>query len=179
MPRLSAGILLYRFTDAQGPGQAAERDLDVWLAHMGGPFWARKDAGAWTIPKGEYDEGEDPLAVALREFEEEMGVRAPTVQLLELGAFRQPSGKIVTVFAGESDFQPQRIQSNTFSLEWPKGSGLLREFPEVDDARWFPLTDARAKVIRGQLPILDALAESIRARARARARARGRGRPGP
>ena len=158
MPRLSAGILLYRVTDDAG--------LEVWLAHMGGPFWARKDEGAWSVPKGEYEEGDDPLAVAVREFEEEMGVPVPGVPLLRLGAFRQPSGKVVTVFAAESDFQPERIVSNTFSLESPKGSGKLREYPEIDDARWFPVTDARAKLLRGQLPILDALEESIRARGR-------------
>lgn len=158
MPRLSAGILLYRITD--------DAVFEVWLAHMGGPFWARKDAGAWTIPKGEYDEGEDPIAVAVREFGEEMGVPVPDVRLLRLGAFRQPSGKVVTVFAAEADFRPERIESNTFSLEWPKGSGTLREYPEIDDARWFPMTDARAKLLRGQLPILDALERSIRDRGR-------------
>lgn len=158
MPKRSAGILLYKVTDDSG--------LEVWLAHMGGPFWAREDEGAWSIPKGEYDEGEDPLSVALREFGEEMGTPAPDVPLLRLGAFRQPSGKVVIAFAGESDFRPERIESNTFSLEWPKGSGKLREFPEIDDARWFPVTDARAKLLRGQLPILDALEESIRARGR-------------
>ena len=155
MPKRSAGILLYRVTDAVG--------LEVWIAHMGGPFWARKDEGAWSIPKGEYDEGDDPLATALREFEEEMGVPAPDAQLLRLGAFRQPSGKVVTVFAAESDFRPERILSNTFSLEWPKGSGKLREYPEIDDARWFPVADARARLVRGQLPILDALEASLRA----------------
>lgn len=156
MPRLSAGILLYKITD--------DAVLEVWLAHMGGPFWARKDAGAWSIPKGEYDEGEDPLAVALREFEEEMGTPVPGVPLLRLGAFRQPSGKVVTVFAAETDFRPDRIESNTFSLEWPKGSGKFREYPEIDDAKWFPMTDARARLLRGQLPILDALEQSIRSR---------------
>lgn len=155
MPKRSAGILLYRVT--------ADAGLEVWLAHMGGPFWARKDAGAWTIPKGEHDEAEDPLEAARREFAEEMGVPAPDVPLRGLGTFRQPSGKILTVFAAEADFQPERIESNTFTLEWPKGSGRLREYPEVDDARWFPVTDARTRLLRGQLAILDALEESIRA----------------
>jgi predicted NUDIX family NTP pyrophosphohydrolase len=149
----SAGILLYKIAE----------EPEVWIAHMGGPFWARKDAGAWSIPKGEYDEGEDPLAVALREFEEEMGVPAPDVAYAELGEFRQPSRKVVTVFAAEADFRPKRIESNTFPLEWPRGSGNVREYPEIDDARWFTVTEAREKLVRGQLAVLDALEDRIRA----------------
>ncbi len=124
---------------------------------MGGPFWARKDAGAWSIPKGEFLENEDPLLAARREFAEEMGVPAPATDYIMLGSFRQHSSKVITAFAAESDFQPERIVSNTFALEWPKGSGTVRNYPEIDDARWFNEPEARAKLVHGQLPILDAL----------------------
>ncbi|MFN3923984.1 MAG: NUDIX domain-containing protein [Pseudarthrobacter sp.] len=157
MPVLSAGILLYR--------RAAPGGFEVWIAHMGGPFWARKDAHAWSIPKGEYGEDEDPLAAALREFAEEMGTAAPAADYRLLGAFRQPSGKVITVFTAEQDFQPERIASNTFPLEWPKGSGRIQDYPEIDDARWFPEPEARLKLVKGQLPVLDALAEQVRAEA--------------
>ena len=155
MPKRSAGILLYKLTDDSG--------LEIWLAHMGGPFWARKDAGAWSIPKGEFAEGEDPIEVALREFDEEMGVPAPDVAYAKLGEFRQ-SAKVVTAFAGETDFRPDQIVSNTFEIEWPPGSGTLREYPEIDDARWFTAEEARSKLVRGQLPIVDALEGLIRRR---------------
>jgi predicted NUDIX family NTP pyrophosphohydrolase len=150
----SAGILLYRWTK---PGQ-----LEMWIAHMGGPFWARKDARAWSIPKGEYLEDENPLLAAHREFSEEMGTPAPSAEYIELGTFRQPSGKIITAFAAESDFRPERIVSNTFSVEWPKGSGIVRDYPEIDDAGWFSEPEARAKLVSGQLPILDALIQHLR-----------------
>ncbi|MET1042828.1 MAG: NUDIX domain-containing protein [Microbacteriaceae bacterium] len=161
----SAGVLLYQ---VNGPitDQAA---LRVWIAHMGGPFWARKDEHAWSIPKGEYDLDEDPLAAALREFEEEIGASAPSVEYASLGSFRQPSGKIIAVFAAETDFQPAQIVSNTFSVEWPKGSGTVRDYPEIDDARWVDEPEARIKLVRGQLPILDALARHIRSRGGGRA----------
>ncbi|MET1065424.1 MAG: NUDIX domain-containing protein [Arthrobacter sp.] len=149
----SAGILLYR----QGTGSP----LEVWIAHMGGPFWARKDARAWSIPKGEYLTDEDPLAAAHREFAEEMGTPAPSAEYFPLGAFRQPSGKVVTVFSAESDFSPGRIVSNTFALEWPKGSGTVRNYPEVDDAEWTGEAEARIRLVRGQLPILDALVQHL------------------
>jgi len=145
----SAGILLYR----RGRGS----QLELWIAHMGGPFWAGKDARAWSLPKGEYLEDEDPLMAAHREFAEEMGSPAPAADYFHLGAFRQPSGKIITVFAAESDFQPERIVSNTFALEWPKGSGTVRNFPEIDDAAWVDEAVARGKLVKGQLPILDEL----------------------
>ena len=145
----SAGILLYRLTDAGEP--------QVWIVHMGGPFWARKQTAAWSIPKGEYESGNDPFLAARREFEEEIGVPAPEAQYAGLGNFRQPSGKVVTVFAAETDFAVDRLVSNTFELEWPKGSGAIREFPEVDDARWVGLAEARVKLVRGQLSVLDAL----------------------
>ncbi|CAN7531158.1 NUDIX domain-containing protein [Pseudarthrobacter oxydans] len=155
MPVLSAGILLYR--------RAAPGGFEVWIAHMGGPFWARKDAHAWSIPKGEYGEDEDPLTAALREFAEEMGTPAPAADYRLLGAFRQPSGKVITVFTAEQDFQPERIASNTFPLEWPKGSGRIQDYPEIDDARWFPEPEARLKLVKGQLPVLDALVQLVRA----------------
>lgn len=145
----SAGILLYRRSDSSA--------LEVWIGHMGGPFWSRKDARAWSIPKGEYPQEEDPLVAAKREFAEEMGTPAPAVEYSRLGAFRQPSGKVITVFSAESDFAPERIQSNTFPLEWPKGSGSIQSFPEIDEAGWVKEADARVKLVRGQLPILDAL----------------------
>lgn len=153
MPVLSAGILLYR----QSPSA-----LEVWIAHMGGPFWARKDAGAWSIPKGEYLDDEDPLAAAQREFAEEMGTLPPAADYILLGTFRQPSGKIITVFVAESDFEPGEIVSNTFSLEWPKGSGVVRSYPEVDHAEWIQEPVARTKLVKGQLPMLDALILHLR-----------------
>jgi predicted NUDIX family NTP pyrophosphohydrolase len=149
----SAGILLYR--------RKAADDLEVWIAHMGGPFWARKDARAWSIPKGEYADDEDPRVAALREFAEEMGCPAPAADYTDLGTFRQPSGKLITVFAAESDFQPEHIVSNTFALEWPKGSGTVRDYPEIDDARWISEPEARIKLVKGQLPILDALVQQL------------------
>jgi predicted NUDIX family NTP pyrophosphohydrolase len=151
---LSAGILLYRRTDASEP--------QVWIAHMGGPFWARKDAAAWSIPKGEYKPGEDPFVAARREFAEEIGVPAPEASYAELGEFRQASGKIVTVFAAEADLEVERAVSNTFTVEWPPRSGILRAFPEIDDARWVGSAEARVKLVRGQLPVLDALEALLR-----------------
>ena len=156
MAVLSAGILLYRATDTAEP--------EVWIAHMGGPFWARKDAAAWSIPKGEYQPGDDPFDAARREFEEEIGVPAPEADYRLLGEFRQPSGKVVTVFAAEADLAVHQVVSNTFELEWPKGSGRLTEFPEVDDARWVGLAEARVKLVHGQVPVLEALVEVLRGR---------------
>ena len=148
----SAGILLYRQTDA---------GLEVWIAHMGGPFWARKDAAAWSIPKGEYDLSEDPFVAARREFQEEIGVPAPDTGYTELGRFRQPSGKVVTVFAAKADLAVERVTSNTFDLEWPKGAGVLKQFPEIDDARWVSIPEAREKLVKGQVAVLGALAELL------------------
>ncbi|GAB3268653.1 NUDIX domain-containing protein [Sinomonas notoginsengisoli] len=152
MPVKSAGLLLYRFSDGA---------LEVWIAHMGGPFWARKDERAWSIPKGEYDDGEDPFEAARREFAEEMGVPAPDAEYMSLGEFRQPSGKRLTVFATEADFAPAEIVSNTFPLEWPRGSGRVQEVPEIDRAEWFPEPTARIKLVKGQTPLLDALGERL------------------
>lgn len=150
----SAGILLYRRT--------AGSELEFWIAHMGGPFWARKDARAWSIPKGEYLQDEDPMVAAKREFAEEMGAPPPPADYIQLGSFRQPSGKVITVFTAESDFAPEGIVSNTFSLEWPKGSGTVRSFPEIDDAAWTSEPDARTRLVKGQVPILDALIQHLR-----------------
>ena len=149
MPVTSAGLLLYRRTEAGA--------VEVWIGHMGGPFWARKDERAWSIPKGEYVDGEDPLAAARREFAEEMGTAPPDADYDLLGEFRQPSRKIVTVYAAEADFEPERIASNTFPLEWPKGSGRMIDVPEIDRAEWVPEAVARTKLVAGQVPVLDAL----------------------
>jgi predicted NUDIX family NTP pyrophosphohydrolase len=149
----SAGLLLYRVSD--------EGAVEVLLAHPGGPFWARKDAGAWSIPKGEYEPSEDALATARREFREEVGQDAPAGDLVPLGERRQPSGKWVTAWALEGDLDVTRATSNTFEIEWPKGSGTVREFPEVDRVEWMTLEQARAKLLKGQVPFLDALEETL------------------
>ncbi|WP_255768681.1 NUDIX domain-containing protein [Pseudarthrobacter sulfonivorans] len=150
----SAGILLYR----HGPGGG----LELWIGHMGGPFWAGKKSHSWSLPKGEYQADEDPLAAARREFTEEIGTPPPAADYALLGEFRQPSGKRITVFtAAAADFQPEEIVSNTFPLEWPRGSGTVREFPEIDDARWVTEADARDKLVKGQLPVLDALVQGL------------------
>jgi predicted NUDIX family NTP pyrophosphohydrolase len=125
--KTSAGILLYR---------RGEAGLEVLIGHMGGPFWERKDAGAWSIPKGEMKEGENHLAVAKREFEEELGSPPPEEPYLELGEIRQANGKRVIVFAAQGDLDAESILSNNFEMEWPRGSGQIREFPEVDRAAW-------------------------------------------
>jgi predicted NUDIX family NTP pyrophosphohydrolase len=145
----SAGLLVFR------------RDADavrVLLAHMGGPFWASKDDRAWTIPKGEYGDGEDALAAARREFAEEMGSPPPPdCRYVELGEMRQSSGKLVTAWAVEGDFDVTTHRSNTFELEWPPRSGRTQNFPEVDRAEWFDLDVATMKVVAGQVPFLDRL----------------------
>lgn len=145
----SAGILLYR----HAPG------LEVLIAHMGGPFWARKDEAAWSIPKGLVEETdvEGELVAAAREFAEELGSAPPSAEYVLLGEFRQPSGKTIVVFAAEADFAVDAITSNTFALEWPPHSGNFEKFPEIDDARWFDIASAQPKLVKGQRPILDAL----------------------
>jgi predicted NUDIX family NTP pyrophosphohydrolase len=148
VPRQSAGVLLHRHE-----GDA----LEVLLAHMGGPFWMKKDQGAWSIPKGEYEPGDDPLIAAQREFEEELGSAPPFATYRPLGSIRQQGGKLVTVWALEGDFDASAAVSNTFEIEWPPGSGLLRSFPEVDRADWFTLDVARTKLVKGQIPFLDRL----------------------
>jgi predicted NUDIX family NTP pyrophosphohydrolase len=145
----SAGILLHRRRGGR---------REVLLVHPGGPFWARKDAGAWSIPKGEYGDGEDPRACALREFEEELGAPPPPAeQLVELGTITQRGGKRVTAWAAEGDLDPDDIRSNTFTIEWPPRSGRMREFPEVDRAGWFSLEEAREKINPAQAGLLDRL----------------------
>jgi predicted NUDIX family NTP pyrophosphohydrolase len=151
MPKRSAGILMYR----RGP-----QGLALLLVHPGGPFWVKKDLGAWSIPKGEYDEGEDPRAVALRELEEETGAR-PKGDLHPLGEIVQPGRKVVTAFALEGDFDPAMLKSNTFELEWPPRSGRKKTFPEVDRAQWFVPEEAREKILSGQQPFIDRLIEAI------------------
>ena len=133
--------------------------LELLLVHMGGPFWQRKDEGAWSIPKGEYDDGEDPLAVALREFGEELGQAPPEGEVVELGEFRQAGGKRVVVYALEGDLDVTVVESNRFTVEWPRGSGQMRSFPEVDRAEWIDPEHARRRVVRGQVPAIDRLVE--------------------
>ena len=146
MPKLSAGLLLF------------QRRLDessVFLVHPGGPFWHKKDIGAWSIPKGEVSAGEDFLVAAKREFTEETGFTADG-EFIPLGEVKQGGGKIVTAWAVEQDCLPN-IQSNTFTMEWPPKSGRMQEFPEVDRAEWFPLEEARRRILPGQVPFLDRL----------------------
>ena len=151
MPKRSAGLILFRFRS---------RQLQVLLVHPGGPYFASKDAGAWSIPKGEYTEGEDPTAVALREFEEETGLR-PSGPLLSLGDVRQAGGKVVTAFAVEGDLDPDTLRSNPFVMEWPPRSGRLQSFPEVDRAGWFTFAEARKKILAAQAPLLDRLSAAV------------------
>jgi predicted NUDIX family NTP pyrophosphohydrolase len=148
----SAGLVVFR---------EREGALQVLLAHMGGPYWARKDAGAWSIPKGELDDGEDPLAGARREYGEELGHAAPDGQAIDLGEIRQRGGKRVVAFAVEGDFDPAQLRPGTFALEWPPRSGRQQEFPEVDRVAWFDLATARDKLVQGQVALLDRLAETI------------------
>ena len=148
MARRSAGILLYRVA-----GGAPE----VLLVHPGGPFWARRDAGAWSIPKGEYDDGEDPRACALREFEEDTGTALPPAGLVELGSVEQKGGKVVTAWAAEGDLDADSIRSNPFTMEWPPRSGRTAEFPEIDRAAWFAVDAAREKLVPAQAEFLDRL----------------------
>ena len=131
------------------------------LVHPGGPFWAKKDLGAWSIPTGEYDEAEDPRACALREFEEELGSPPPSGELAALGTARQSGGKVVTAWAAEGDLDPANARSNTFTIEWPPRSGVMREFPEVDRADWFTLDEARGRINPAQAVFLDRLREEL------------------
>ena len=134
-------------------------ELEVLLVHPGGPFWAKKDDGVWSIPKGEIGDGEDPLAAARREVREETGA-SPDGAFIPLTPVRQPGGKVVHAWAIEGDIDPATITSNTFELEWPPRSGRRQTFPEVDRAAWFTISKARSKILRGQLPLLDALARA-------------------
>jgi predicted NUDIX family NTP pyrophosphohydrolase len=144
----SAGILLFRRRDPQ---------IEVLLVHPGGPFWSKKDEGAWFIPKGELEEGEQPLAAALREFREELGSTPPNAEPLELGTVKNKSGKLIYAWALEGDFDLAAFKSNTFTLEWPPRSGQMREFPEIDRAVFFSLPDAQPKLHQAELPLLERL----------------------
>ena len=145
--RTSAGILLYRLHGGT---------CEVFLVHPGGPYWRGKDAGAWSIPKGELEEGDDPLAAAQREFHEETGRRL-SGKLVALAPLRQPSGKLVHAWATQGDIDASSVKSNTFSMEWPPHSGRQQQFPEVDRGEWFEIAAAREKILRGQRPFLDQL----------------------
>jgi predicted NUDIX family NTP pyrophosphohydrolase len=149
----SAGLVLFR-----------ERDdgvLEVLLGHMGGPLWARKDEGAWSIPKGELEAGEEPRAAALREFAEELGHAPPDGELVELGEIRQKAGKRVIAFALEGDFDPDALRPGTFEMPWPPRSGQMQSFPELDRVAWFALHTAAAKIVRGQAELLERLARAL------------------
>jgi predicted NUDIX family NTP pyrophosphohydrolase len=145
--RRSAGILLYRRTG---------RGIEVFLAHPGGPFWSRRDAGAWTVPKGEIEEGEEPLATAIREFREETGIRLGG-PFKPLGEITQKGGKRVVAWACEGDADPAAITCNTLTMEWPRGSGRTVEFPEIDRCEWFGMADARTRINPAQIPLLERL----------------------
>lgn len=148
----SAGLLLFRKVSGE---------LELFLVHPGGPFWAKKDEGAWSIPKGEVEADEDPLAAAVREVEEETGFAVEAEGALALDSLRQPGGKVVQAWAVEADLDPSRLVSNTFSMEWPPKSGRQKEFPEVDRAGWFALAKARRKILPGQAGFLDGLEELL------------------
>jgi predicted NUDIX family NTP pyrophosphohydrolase len=146
--RTSAGLIVFR-----------ERAvlLEVLLGHMGGPFWARKEEGAWSIPKGELEHGEEPLEAALREFEEELGHAPPQGPLLDLGEIRQKAGKVVVAFAVEGDFDPAQLRPGMFEMQWPPRSGTVRSFPEVDRVAWFDVETAKRKIVQGQVALLERL----------------------
>ena len=153
MPKQSAGLVMYRRRDT---------GLEVFLVHPGGPFWAKKDLGAWTIPKGEFSDGEQPLAAAIREFTEETGFPIPhSSEFLNLGTIKQAGGKLVSVWAFEGDCDPATLVSNTFQMEWPPRSGRQAEFPEVDRAGWFSVAEATESILKSQQPILDLLQQNL------------------
>ena len=147
MAKKSAGILLYRIQN---------KNPEIFLVHPGGPFWAKKDDGAWSIPKGEFEDNEDPLDAAKREFEEETGLRI-SGEFVQLNPIKQKSGKIVFAWALEGNFDPATIKSNSFEIEWPPGSGKMRSFPEIDKAEWFSITVAKTKINSGQSALINEL----------------------
>ncbi|TJX57999.1 MAG: NUDIX domain-containing protein [Mesorhizobium sp.] len=151
MAKRSAGLLIYR---------RSLGDIQVLLVHPGGPFWAKKDNGAWSIPKGLVDQGEDELAAARRETGEELGMKVEG-SFARLGDYRQPGGKIVSAWSVEADIDVAAIRSNTFTMEWPPRSGSMKEFPEVDRAGWFTLAEAEVKILQGQRPMLSDLAGQL------------------
>ncbi len=155
MPKRSGGILLYR---------RREGALELLLVHPGGPFWAKKDQGAWSIPKGEYEPGEDPLQAAIREFAEELGAMLPATgreDFIVLGEVAQPNRKVITAWAIEADFDTRQLKSGPFEMEWPPRSGRMQSFPEVDRAEWFTPDEARAKILPGQRPFIDRLVAKL------------------
>jgi predicted NUDIX family NTP pyrophosphohydrolase len=154
MPKRSAGLLLFRYRDDL---------IEVFLVHPGGPYWVNKDLGSWSIPKGEYEQNENPLEVAKREFEEETGspLNAQDGKFIRLRKIKQPSGKVITAWAIEADCNAESITSNTFSIEWPPKSGKMQEFPEVDRAEWFSMDSAKEKIIKGQRGFLEELQKLI------------------
>ena len=152
MVKKSAGLVIYRHKAGM---------LEIFLVHPGGPFWSKKDAGVWSIPKGEFEEEEDPIEAALREFTEETGVKI-TGDLIALDALRQPGGKTVYAWAIAGNFDPAVIKSNTFSMEWPPKSGRVKEFPEVDRAGWFSIEEAMIKILKGQQGFIIQLEEKLR-----------------
>lgn len=155
MKKLSAGILLYR---------QSVNGVEVFLVHPGGPFWAKKDKGAWSIPKGEYEADEDPLAAAKREFAEETGQPAPSGEYVEIGEFKRKDGKMIRAWAVEGNLDATNISSNTFEMEWPPKSGQKQSFPEVDKAAWFPIEQAADKMHAGQSIFLENLAGALHIR---------------
>jgi predicted NUDIX family NTP pyrophosphohydrolase len=152
MAKRSAGLLMYR--------RAISGEVEVLLVHPGGPFWAKKDKGAWSISKGEYADGELPLDAAKREFEEETGFSAQG-EFLELGQVQQSGGKVVSAWAFEGDCDPAKLVSNRFSMEWPPRSGRMIEFPEVDRGGWFAIHDAKEQILKSQAPFLDRLQQLL------------------
>jgi predicted NUDIX family NTP pyrophosphohydrolase len=162
--RRSAGLLVFRRPPDEsldGSSDGSSDGLEVFLGHMGGPFWARKDERAWSVPKGEHDASEDPLAAARREFVEETGLPVPTGPLLDLGQARQPSGKVVTVWAVEGDVDAAAAVSNTFPLEWPPRSGRFLDVPELDRFAWVDVSTARGLLVAGQVAFLDRLVAAL------------------
>lgn len=160
MSKQSAGILLYRYKS---------NALEVFLVHPGGPFWMRKDEGAWSIPKGLIEENEDPMNAAQREFTEETGFKAEG-ELIALGQVKQPSNKMVHAWALEMDVDAGELKSNTFALEWPKGSGKIQEYPEADKGEWFNLERAKTKILKGQIVFLNRLVAQVQTGASPNAR---------
>ncbi|GHH85206.1 DNA mismatch repair protein MutT [Streptomyces sulfonofaciens] len=159
----SAGLLLFR-PAPEDTGRGAADRAEVLLGHMGGPFWARRDAGAWTLPKGEYEPPEEPWEAARREFAEELGLPAPDGEPVPLGEVRQSGGKVVTAWAVRGDLDPRAVTPGTFTMEWPRGSGRTAAFPELDRVAWFPLAGARERIVKAQTAFLDRLAEHVAAR---------------
>jgi predicted NUDIX family NTP pyrophosphohydrolase len=157
MPKKSAGLLLYRQT-------SDESEFEVLLVHPGGPFWRNKDLGAWTIPKGEFNDDEDSLTAAKREFEEETGAPPPNGEFIPLKPVKQSSAKTVYVWAVKGDLDTAGVRSNTFQHEWPPKSGRMREFPEIDRAEWFTPANARQKILKGQAPLIDQLLSMLKTR---------------